>query len=496
MNTPKVSPVLLPVVLATAVLAGCAVGPDYQRPDLALKPAFHTPPPAPQPAAATARLDVWWTGFNDAGLVKVVERASAQNLDLEQARARLLQSRALARSAGAALLPTVDGTGAAADGRQSLLSPLGSIGSRLPGFPRDYDDYTLGAAASWELDLFGGLRRERQAARADAKAAAGRAEAVKISVEADAADAYLQVRAYQARLAVARRQETVRDDLVALLRQRNGQGVSPERELHEAQAELEGVRAAIPPLNAGLETQLNRLDVLMGAQPGTYRTELLVDAALPVPPVLASSAAPSDLLRRRPDIIAAEQKLIAANARIGSAISDYYPKISLQALIGVDSLQSGEVFSGDAMQHQVAAGLRWRLFDFGRIDAEVAAAKGKDAEALAAYRSSVLHAAEEVENAFSDLTQEEARAAALDRRIDQLIVARRQAQAAYEGGVISLVEVRDADRDILDASDQLAQARAGADRAAVASFRALGGGWRGATIASTAGGAGASPQGE
>ena len=476
-SVPHVRLTLTALALAASVSA-CAVGPDYHRPDMALTPAFHTP--APVAATQTTTLDAWWTGFGDAELVRVVERAAAQNLDLAQARARLTQSRAAAKAAGAALLPSANVTGSVADGRQSVLSPLGEIGNHLPGFPRDYDDYALNAGAAWEIDLFGGLRRERQAAVADAKATRAQAEAVKVAVEADAADAYLQVRAYQARLAVAHKQETVRQDLVALLNRRIGEGVSPERELHEAQAELEAVRAAVPPLTAGLDAQLNRLDVLMGAQPGTYRAELIAEGPVPALPSLTMTTTPADLLRRRPDIIVAEQRLIAANARIGAAISGYYPKVSLSALFGVDSLDSSRIFSGDAMQRQIAAGFRWRLFDFGRVDAEVVAAKGKDAEALAAYRASVLKAAEEVENAFSDLTQDEARAAALDRQITELTTARRQAQEAYEGGVISLIEVRDADRDILGASDQLAQARAGAARAAVASFRALGGGWGGA----------------
>ncbi len=468
----------LPVAAAalTAVLSGCAVGPDYRRPDMALTPAFHTAAPTSATGAQTAPLDAWWTGFGDPELVRVVERAAAQNLDLAEARARLTQSRAVAKAAGAALLPAANVTGSVADGRQSVLSPLGEIGNHLPGFPRDYDDYALNAGASWEIDLFGGLRRERQAAVADAKATRAQAEAVKIAVEADAADAYLQVRAYQARLAVAHSQEAVRQDLVALLNRRIGEGVSPERELHEAQAELEAVRASIPPLTAGLDAELNRLDVLMGVQPGTYRAELIVDGPVPTPPSLASASTPADLLRRRPDIRAAEQRLIAANARIGAAISDYYPKVSLSALFGVDSLDSSRVFSGDALQRQVAAGFRWRLFEFGRIDAEVAAAKGKDAEALAAYRSSVLKAAEEVENAFCDLTEDEARATALNRQIAELTTARRQTEDTYEGGVTSLIEVRDADRDLLNASDQLVQAQASAAQAAVRSFRALGGG--------------------
>ena len=382
-----------------------------------------------------------------------------------------------ARSAGAALLPVVDATGSAAKLDQSLDGPIGTIGRHLPGFERNVDDYTLGLGASWEIDLFGGLRRGREAARADADASAAQADAVKVAIEADAADAYLQVRAYQARIAVAQRQQQVEQDLVALLTRRLDQGVSAERDLHLAEAALEGVRASIPPLNTGLEAELNRLDVLMGAQPGTWRAELTPTGAVPFPPAFAEAATPGDLLRHRPDVIAAEARIRAADARIGAAISEYYPKLSLSALIGVDSLAASTVFHGDAQQSQLAAGLRWRLFDFGRIDAEVAAARGKEAEALAAYRLSVLKAAEEVENAFTGLGDERARAVALQRQIIALTTARRQAEDAYEGGVSSLVEVRDADRDLLAASDQLVQARAGAARAAVASFRALGGGW-------------------
>jgi len=218
--------------------------------------------------------------------------------------------------------------------------------------------------------------------------------------------------------------------------------------------------------------------VLMGAQPGTYRADLIQPAPLPAAPGLSIAQGPGELLRRRPDILAAEQRLIAANAGIGAAIADYYPKISISGLLGVDSLDASRLFASRAMEHQISGGLSWRLFDFGRIDAEVAQAKGREAEALAAYRASVFKAAEEVEDAVTDLSENQARAQALSRQIHQLTQARDQAQQAYEGGVISLVEVRDADRDLLNASDQLVQAQAGADRAAVAAYRALGGGWR------------------
>jgi NodT family efflux transporter outer membrane factor (OMF) lipoprotein len=474
----------IPRLLRAALLAGAlampiaahAVGPDYHRPAIALTPGYHTP--APAGAARAAALDAWWEGFGDPALTRVVERAEAQNLDLEQARDRLLASRAAASAAGAALAPEIDATGSASAVQQSLRSPIGEIGSHLPGFQRSYDETTLGVGASWEIDLFGGLRRGREAARADARGAADDAAAIRISVAAEAADAYLEVRAFQGRIAVAERQQAVEQDLVDLLTRRAAEGVSPERDLHEAQAALEGVRATLPPLQDGLAAQLNRLDVLMGAQAGTYQAELATAAPTPEPPAIAPGDGPAELLRRRPDVMEAEERLIAANARIGAAVSDYYPKVSISGLLGLDSLNAAQFFTGAAVAHEVSAGFSWRLFDFGRVDAEVAQARGREAEALAGYRATVYRATEEVEDAFTDLMRQQARAQALARQIDQLTVARHQAQDAYEGGVTSLVEVRDADRDLLAASDQLVQARAGAALAAVAAFRALGGGWR------------------
>jgi NodT family efflux transporter outer membrane factor (OMF) lipoprotein len=468
---------LAPWILACGLMGGCMVGPTYKPPELGLTAGFVS---APQAKQSTANVDLarWWTGFHDAELTRLIDRALTMNLDLAQTRARVLQSRAAAQAAGAALLPQAESDSSVGNVQQSLQSPIGEIGRHLPGYQRNYDEYALGAAASWEVDLFGGLRRGVQAAHADALASVNEVQAVRTSVAAETADAYLQVRAYQARIDVAERQAKVELDLVALLTKLSNEGVAPERELHQAQAALEAVRASIPPLIAGRDGERNRLDILVGSQPGTLRDELQTTTAIPVPPSVGAADGPAGLLRRRPDILAAEQHLIAANARIGQALSDYYPKISISGLVGVDSIDAGQMFTGDAIQHQIGAGMRWRLFDFGRVDAEVAAARGKDAEVLAAYRATVLRATEEVENAFDDRAQEELRAAALSRQLAELTKARAQAEQAYEGGVISLIEVRDIDRDLLSASDQLTVAQAGMARATVSCFRALGGGWQ------------------
>jgi NodT family efflux transporter outer membrane factor (OMF) lipoprotein len=464
-------------VVACSLLTACMVGPDYKRPELGLRSGLVSAPPA-NDADATVDLTRWWTGFGDPEMTSLVDRALTGNLDLAQARARVSQSRAAARAAGAALLPRASAEGSVDNVEQSLDSPIGEIGRHLPGFPRGYDDHALGAEASWELDLFGGLRRGAEAARADALASGKEAQAARTTVAAETADAYLQVRAYQARIDVADRQARVEKDLVALLTRLSKEGVAPERERHQAAAALDAVLASIPPLIAGRNGELNRLDVLIGAQPGALRDELKADAAIPTPPPVGAADGTPGLLRRRPDILAAEQRLIAANARIGEAVSDYYPRVSISGLVGVDSIDASQVFTGEAVQHQVGAGLRWRLFDFGRVDAEVAAARGRAAEVLAAYRATVLRATEEVENAFDERAREAAREAALTRQLAELTRARAQAEQAFEGGVISLIEVRDIDRDLLTASDQLTLARAGVARATISCFRALGGGWR------------------
>jgi NodT family efflux transporter outer membrane factor (OMF) lipoprotein len=466
--------IIASAAMAAMALAGCVVGPNYQRPTIALTAAYNTPA-APAPATTGGR--DWWAGFDDPALSRVVGRALAANLDIAQAEARVQQSRASARAAAAALLPQVDADGSAINQEQSLKSPIGEIGQHLPGYKRETGQFDLGLGASWELDAFGGLTRTRQAAGARARASLDDLAAVRVSVAAETADAYLQVRAFQARLAVARRQETVESDLVDLLNRRTAQGVASDRELHEARAALEGVRSTIPPLNAGLDAELNRLDILMGAQAGTWRSELDAPGPIPAPPAIATAEGPPALLRRRPDVAAAEQRLVAANAAIGAAISDYYPKVSISGLLGLESINATDLFTGQAAQHQVGAGLRWRLFDFGRVDAEVGEARGRYAESLAAWRATVLTATGEVETALSDLTQDEARIRTLTAEIAELEADRGQAETAYEGGVISLIEVRDADRDLLAASDQLVQTRAAAARAAVAAYRALGGGW-------------------
>ena len=487
----RISSLILTAASTAALLGGCAVGPAYVAPQVAAPPAFMGGPAVEAVTGQAAKVDLvnWWRSFHDPLLTSMVERALAQNLDLQQSRARVMQARAGLRHANADLLPAGQISGQASEAWQSLETPLGRIASALPGFEREAQSYELNLGASWELDLFGGKDAARDAARADWQASAAAATAARLAVAAQTADTYVAIRSLQARLDVARGQQEVQQRLVDLVTLQYRKGVAAELQLRQAEGALAQVKAAVPELEQSLESAMNALDVLLGVQPGTTRPELAAVAPIPAPPAVSSAGGPPAMLRRRPDIIAAERTLAASNARIGVAMAEYYPKFSLGGLLGTATMGIGGLFGGDSTQAAGILGLRWRLFDFGRIDAEIAAARGRNTEALAAYRLTVLRASEDVENAFSSLVKQQARAQILGEGESSLGKARASTLAAYKGGVASLFEVLDTDRRLLENRDAGVQARAAAARAAIASFRALGGGWE---APATSGGAGAS----
>ncbi len=461
-----------------ASLSGCAVGPKYHRPTVDLQ-AFHNAPSIETRAASLPAppLDQWWTGFHDPELTRIVKRALDENLDLATAMTKVEQARAAAQAAGARRMPSANLNASTTTLYQSTESTTGRLASHLPGYDRQQNYYDLGFTASWETDLFGGLRKGAQAATAEAQAAEASHTGTRITVAAEAADAYMQVRGAQARLIFAKDQIATDSHLVELVQQRRDAGVASDRELAQAQALLSQARATIPLLTVSLEAQLNRLDVLMGAQPGTYAAELSSAADIPDVPEISGHWTPTDLLRRRPDIIAAERTVAASNARIGQALAEYYPKLSISGIVGSQALAPAHLFEQQGFQPISVVGLRWRLFDFGAVAAEVKRARGANAEALLQYRSSVLHAAEDVEDAFSLLVQSENRRNEIVREIAELQRVRDLSQESYAAGVIGLTDVLDADRQLLAAKDDLAVARESAARAAVGSYRALGGGW-------------------
>ncbi|ATS50215.1 RND transporter [Xanthomonas citri pv. fuscans CFBP 6996] len=470
----------LAALVVASLVTGCAVGPDYARPEAPLQDRYIGQADiAQRQAAVPAELSTWWDGFNDPDLSRYVNAALAQNLDLAQAGARVAQARAGLSAATAALLPAGNVSGSATRAYQSLETPLGQVLDSTPNFDRYASVYEANLGASWELDLFGGLRRGRQAALADYQATEAGAAATRLAVAAQTADIYISVRGLQARLDVAQRQVATQQGLLSMVTLLHSKGLAAELQLQQAQGALAQAQAGVPGLEAGLVAATNALDVMLGVPPGTHRAELSAIKPIPPAPQIADSGTPGDLLRRRPDLIVAERRLAASNARIGVAMAEYYPKFSLSGLLGSATAISGaNLFTGDAAQSSGVLGLRWRLFDFGRINAQIAQAKGQQAEQLAAYRLAVLRATEDVENAFTALIKREQQAAVLTQGVDALGKARGASALAYEKGTVSLIEVLNADDGLLRASDALVQARAEAARSAVAAFKALGGGWQ------------------
>lgn len=473
-------PSLSPLALAAIVLSACAVGPDYHRPTVELPEQFRGTADIGQRTAAPSapELSSWWQGFNDPVLNRVVTTALAQNLDLAQAVARVSQARAGTESARAALLPSGQLSAQAARAHQSLEDPVvAAEASSIPGFNRNSYYYNVDAGASWEIDLFGGLRRSAEAAQAEYEATQAASAAARLEVIAATADTYVLVRTLQARLQLAREQTATQQDRVRLVRLLASRGLAPDWQLREAQGVLSEVSASVPALETGQVSARNALDVLMGRTPGTSDPDLDAIAPIPSAPAVQTAVGPADLLRRRPDIIVAERRLAASNARIGEALSDYYPKFSLSALMGSTTTVGGHLFDSPANVALGAFGLRWRLFDFGRVDAEVKAAKGKNAEALAAYRLSVLQATADIENAFSALVKREAQEKLFRDGETSLSHARDSIAAGYARGTSSYVNVLEADSRLEAIQDARIIAQSSAARAAIASFKALGGGW-------------------
>lgn len=474
------SATLMVATLGAILLASCAaVGPNYQPPAAPAGQSYYNQEAleAHRVSARSADMTHFWQGFNDLVLSQLIERALAANLDLAIAKTHVVQSRALARQAGANLLPSGELSASVLKEQQSLEDPIARIASNFPAYSRDQNLYTIGVGASWEADVFGGNRRRAEAASARAEASEAERDAVQIMVVSETADAYFRLRGAQARIIAIEDEVRVNSDLLDLVRDRLHEGLATAREEAEAEGLLYQARASLPPLRLQVALEANRLDVLMAATPGSYANDTA--HAVPIRPLpgLYAGQSPADLLQRRPDVIAAERRLAAANAGIGVATAEYYPHLSLAALLGQESYRAGDLFQNSTFQPQALLGIRWRLFDFGRVDAEVALAKGAHAEALLDYKRTMLNATADVENAIVRLAQSEARQDELNHQVTAQQRARSTAEDAYKGGAAGLFEVLEEQRQLIAARDQLEEARAADAVALVDTFKALGGGW-------------------
>ncbi len=450
-----------------ALLGGCAGAPHPAA--LPLAPAWTAANAAPRAANAD-----WWTAWNDATLNALVAQALAANPRIEQAEARIAQARAAAGRARADQFPVALGNGQIAKAEQSTVAGLGNLTRYLPTYSRTQDDASLNLSASWELDFARGASRRHLAARADAQAAMAGGRATRLALAAEMVDAYLAARAAQAQAANAEARAAALNDQhhIAMARVRLGEGAG--QALDSAQARALAGEAALAQRRAALSVARMRIALLTGQPAGTPLPQL--DAAAPVPLAPDPGAGtPVALLRARPDLALAEADLGAAHARIGAALAEYWPKITLSGLIGYDSNDLARFGSPASNVLQGAVGLRWRLFDFARVNAEVAAARGREREALAAYRDAILTAGGQVEIGFTQLLA--ARAGFTDTDSAQAAAARAyaSASAAARRGEISRDALRAAQLARLDADDAALAARLTLAQALLACHRALGG---------------------
>jgi multidrug efflux system outer membrane protein len=454
------------------LLAGCTVGPDHVRPELATGERFLRAEAAVANAPSASAEAAFWQRFEDPLLSAMVEDALRANHDLRIGLARLDQARALSRQSRFDLFPTVTAEAGASESRASA--------GQAPGVPRaDRDTQSRDAAAllSWELDLFGRVRRGVQAQRADSDAVGADLAALQVSVVAELAQTYFDLRGRQAQLAVARgnaQNQRSSSELVATWLEA---GRGTELDTARAQAQLESTLSSIPALEAEVAALMHRLAVLTGRTPEALVAHL--ETAQPLPVLLdpIAAGAPADLLRRRPDIAAAEHRLEAATARIGVATADLFPRFTLGGLIGSQAASGGDLFERDSETRLVALGIDWSFLDIGRVRARLAAAEAGADEHLARYQQTVLRALEETETALARYQHARTERVHLEAAAAASARGAELARLRFEGGLVDFLQVLDAERARLESEDRLAQSQARTATALVAVYRAMAGGW-------------------
>lgn len=466
-------------LIALLLLGACAGGGRYAPPTVALPPAFVNDRAAIA-AGASAPANEWWRGFGDPQLDALIAQGLSDGPDIAIAEARLAQAAAGVDAARARLLPNI-GLGAEfAVDRRSLESPIGIIASRVPGFDRTQKQYSLTAPASWEIDLFGSLGARKRAALAEAEAATAAVGGARLTLAAEIANGWFAVTEAAARRKVAERRLAALDDLARVVRLRFERGIAARVDLDAVEADRASARGTLALLIAGEEAARQSLGVLTGG--GAVRAE---PSAILSFPATSDAGGPAELLRRRPDVYIAERRVAASNARLAAALADPWPKLTLRGLVGLVSTTLSALPTGGALLADGSAGLALNLFDFGRAKAEADRARGAEAEAIAGYRKAVLGAVAETESSFAALDAAARDDAAAAEAVAALRKVRSSADLSYKNGVFSLADVLDVERRLLAAEDREASARAGHGRAAVAVFRALGGGWQ-ADVISTA----------
>ncbi|HUJ10326.1 MAG TPA: efflux transporter outer membrane subunit [Verrucomicrobiae bacterium] len=465
----KISQLLLGA-LTVGLAAGCAVGPNYRPPKTAA-PANWSEAQLGGATNAPVQVVAWWKTFKDPELTSLIERAVKANYDLRIAEAQLLQARALRAGAAWNLGPTIDAAGSYTDAKRARNAQTSTLAK-----PHT-DLYDAHFDASWEIDIFGGLRRQLEQATALYGSVEENRRAVLISVLSEVALNYVNIRGFQYRLDIARKNIKAQQEALDQTRTRFNAGLTSELDVKQAQSLLATTQAQLPGLDTSLKQTVHQLGVLLGQQPGALREELAATAPIPATPPSVPVGMPSDLLRRRPDVRTAERQLAAATANIGVQTAELFPKLTLLGTGGFQSLSAGDWIAPGGKYWSAGPTVTWRLLDFGRIRAQVKAANAQQQQAFAFYEKTVLTAFQDVEDALVAYNNEQLHYRSLVDAVDADRGAVALANKLYKEGLGDFLAVLTAERSLYQDEDQLATSQATVTANLVTLYKALGGGW-------------------
>jgi len=470
------------------IAAACTVGPDYEPPDFTVEtvPDQWRTTVETEMAADTTDLEMWWAAFNDSLLTELIKRSEFGNLDLQAAVGRVAEARAIRGVAKGGYWPDIVLGGAYS---YQKLSENGLQGAQV-GQPGDggedagssllsdpFDSWTAGLSLSWEIDLFGRIRRTVEAADAQLQASVEDYRDVLVTLYAEVGSAYVDARAFQTRLDFATQNVTAQENSLELTRDRFNAGLTSALDVAQAEQNLAQTRSTIPALEIGLEASLNRLAVLLGEAPGSLHDELQEHTGLPQPDDKVAYGIPADLLRRRPDIRQAERLLASQTARIGIATADLYPTLSLGGSVGLEALDFDNLGDGGSVFWSIIPKISWPIFTGGKIRNRIRAEEARTAQALAAYEQTVLRALEEVQNALVAYGQEKMRRDRLREAVNASQRAVDLVETQYLSGLTNFQNFLDSQRSLFRQQDELADSSGQVRNNLITLNRALGGGW-------------------
>jgi len=477
-----------------AALGGCTVGPNFSPPQAASPAAFRAGEPGDQSRTVVGSVAVqWWQSFDDPTLTGLEERVAEQNLDVQVATQRLLEARAQIQIAGAASLPSLGASGSYAHERYSSYGPFTSpplLPFSIPAVP--FNLYEAGFDANWEIDLFGGTRRSVEAARANYAAAAAQRRGVLLSALAELGRDYIDLRAGQDLLSITRENLGTAQQSLNLTEQQASAGLVSDLDVANARAQAASIAAQIPPLQTRITVDINAISLLLGLPPAALASEL--SPARPVPPVppVVPIGLPSELLTRRPDVLAAEDQLHQATAEVGVAVADFYPSFNLAGNINLQSISISQFADIAARTYSFGPTITLPIFEGGELHGQLTLRKAQQKEAAISYARTVLAAFHDVDNALAAYDDEQRRRVSLEEAVRQDRRALGLAQSQYADGLTDFLEVLTAQQNVLSAEQQLATSTAAVSTDLVAIYKALGGGWQVAFPEATAE-AGAAP---